>query len=262
MRAFIASTLLFACIPLTLHAAAPVSEIGSEPAYNPPPIPVPVPVTPTPQPVAPAAVGDTHYQLQILQDEVRTLRGMVEELSNDIKQLKARQLDDYMDLDRRLSGMSTGTAATQATPAANSAPTTTTSTSASPSAKPAPASGDEAADYTAAYNALKAGKTAEATTLFKQHIEQFPSGVYTANAHYWLGEIYLLQNNLEQARQSFNTVISSYPAHRKASDATFKLGLVYHLMGDKTQAKSLLEKAAAGNDNAAKLAQSYLRENF
>ena len=85
MRALIASTLLFACIPLTLQAAAPVSEIGSESTYNPPPIPVPVPVTPTPQPVAPAAVGDPHYQLQMLQDEVRTLRGMVEELSNDIK---------------------------------------------------------------------------------------------------------------------------------------------------------------------------------
>lgn len=262
MRALIASTLLFACIPLTLQAAAPVSEIGSEPTYNPSPIPVPVPVTPTPQPVAPAAVGDPHYQLQMLQDEVRTLRGMVEELSNDIKQLKARQLDDYMDLDRRLSGMSAGATETQTTPTAHSASTTTTSAATSPAVKPIPASGNEAADYTAAYNALKAGKTAEATALFKQHVEKYPSGTYTANAHYWLGEIYLLQNNLEQARQSFNTVTSSYPAHRKASDATFKLGLVYHLMGDNTQARSLLEKAAAGTDNAAKLAQSYLRENF
>ncbi|TNF08692.1 MAG: tol-pal system protein YbgF [Gammaproteobacteria bacterium] len=258
MRALIASTLLFACIPLTLHAAAPVSEIGSEPTYNPPPIPVPVPVTPAPQDVAPAPVGDTHYQLQMLQDEVRTLRGMVEELNNDIKQLKARQLDDYMDLDRRLSGMSSSTTA-QATPAENKSAATLTPV---PASKPTPTSGDDAADYTAAYHALKTGKTAEATTLFKQHIEKYPSGAYTANAHYWLGEIYLLQNNLEQARQSFNTVISSYPAHRKAPDATFKLGLVYHLMGDNTKAKSLLEKAAAGNDNAAKLAQSYLRENF
>ena len=71
-----------------------------------------------------------------------------------------------------------------------------------------------------------------------------------------------MQGQPELARQSFSTVVDNYPAHRKASDSTFKLGQVYYLLGDKAKAKSLLEKSASGNDNAARLAKNYLEENF
>ncbi len=254
MRATIAGILLFTFLLPTLHAAAPVSEIGSAPTYTPSPIPVPVPVMTPPQQSAPPA-GDAHYQMQMLEDEVRTLRGMVEELNNEVRQLKARQLEDYMDLDRRVSGLVSGGA-----PASSSSPQGVDQTSSA--VEPVTPAGDETAHYTNAYNQLKAGKTAEATALFKEHIALYPSGAYTANAHYWLGEIYLLQNKLEPARQAFSTIVNSYPAHRKAADATFKLGQVYHMMGDNVKAKAMLEKAAAGNDNAAKLAQRFLQQNF
>lgn len=253
MRATIAGILFFTALPLTLYAAAPVSEIGNAPTYTPSPIPVPVPVVTPPQQSAPPA-GDAHYRMQMLEEEVRTLRGMVEELNNDVRQLKARQLEDYMDLDRRLSGLVVGGAPSQP-PSQSEAQTGAGAESVAPA-------GDETAHYTNAYNQLKAGKAAEATALFKEHIALYPNGAYTANAHYWLGEIYLLQNQLEPARQAFSTVVNSYPAHRKASDATFKLGQVYHMMGDKVKAKAMLDKAAAGNDNAAKLAQRYLQQNF
>ncbi|WP_461482178.1 tol-pal system protein YbgF [Porticoccus sp.] len=253
MRATIVGILFFSSVSPALYAAAPVTEIGSSPNYSPAPIAVPVPVAP-PAPESSPPVGDSYYQLQLLQDEVRTLRGMVEELNNDVRQLKARQLEDYMDLDRRLSGLVNGGAATQPPAQSDAIAASATNTT---------APGDDgAAHYTRAYNELKAGKTAEAVALFKEHIERYPNGAYTANAHYWLGEIYLLQNQLEPARQAFSAVVNSYPAHRKAADATFKLGQVYHLMGDNAKAKNLLEKAAAGNDNAAKLAQRYLQQNF
>ena len=41
--------------------------------------------------------------MQDLRDEVRSLRGLVEELSYDLQKMKQRQLDDYLDIDRRLS---------------------------------------------------------------------------------------------------------------------------------------------------------------
>ena len=49
-----------------------------------------------------AAAGDSYYQSQMLQDEVRELRGMVEELSYELQRVKQRQMDDYLDIDRRL----------------------------------------------------------------------------------------------------------------------------------------------------------------
>ena len=39
--------------------------------------------------------GDRYYQMQVLQEEVQMLRGMVEELNYELQQLKQRQMDDY-----------------------------------------------------------------------------------------------------------------------------------------------------------------------
>ena len=46
--------------------------------------------------------------MQDLREEVRMLRGMVEELSYELQQVKQRQLDDYLDIDRRLGILNGG----------------------------------------------------------------------------------------------------------------------------------------------------------
>ncbi len=252
-------------LSIATQAAAPVEERSRQ--HQPVNTTVPVPQTPVPQipevqapaPIPLPQAGDVHYQIQVLQDEVRTLRGMVEELNYEVTQLKARQMDDYMDLDRRLSAAAVGGAAQPSRPVTAGASTETASI---PAGIPAAGSPDETEHYSNAYNQLKAGKVSESIALFKEHYAKYPNGKYVANSYYWLGEIYVLQGQLELARQSFSTVVDNYPAHRKTPDSTFKLGQVYHLLGDKAKAKALLEKAASGNDNAARLAQSYLKENF
>jgi tol-pal system protein YbgF len=250
--------LLISC---SVFAAAPVSELGGQTSS---PAPVVAPQAPVEEPKV--LSGDVHYQVQILQDEVRTLRGMMEELNNEVRLLKKRQMDDYMDLDRRLSTPAAGQARPSSLSGANTTQTVVgeavESSPAGASHTASPASGAEAAHYNNAYAQLKAGKVAAAVAQFKAHISKYPNGKYVANSHYWLGEIYVLQNKLELARQSFTTVLESYPAHRKASDSTYKLGQVYFMQGNKAKAKGLLEKAAAGNGNAARLARSYLAENF
>lgn len=246
-------------------AAAPVSDIGDQQGTataNTTNVAVPQ-VPPVP---AQAPANDSYYQMQLMQDEVRTLRGMIEELSNEIRQLKKRQMDDYMDLDRRLSALLSGQGGQSSSAVAGSmgkeiknkpSGGTTGQASSTPSSTTA-----EHDQYNQAYEQLKAGKVADAVTQFKAHIAKYPNGRYVANAYYWLGEIYVLQNQLESARQSFTTVVEKYPAHRKAPDSMFKLGQVYFMMGDKGKAKEFLEKAAAGSGNAARLARSYLEENF
>ena len=49
----------------------------------------------------PAMVANLVLQVQELQDEVRTLRGMLEEQARELENLKRRQRDQYLDLDRR-----------------------------------------------------------------------------------------------------------------------------------------------------------------
>jgi tol-pal system protein YbgF len=52
-----------------------------------------------------------YTQLESLQREVQTLRGMVEEQSNQIRHMETESRDRYLDVDRRLSELSGGAAA-------------------------------------------------------------------------------------------------------------------------------------------------------
>lgn len=189
------------------------------------------------------------------------LRGLVEQLSNEVRLLKQRQADDYMELDRRISSSVSGAAARPATQPATPAPLKPAP--AASQTTPSPSSGGyEVNRYSAAYGLLKDGKIPEATEALQQHISDFPNGKYTANAYYWLGEIYLLENKLSQARTAFSKVVDNYPAHRKAPDATFKLGKVLHMLGDNAAAEAMLNQAVDGGGSVGTLAKKYLADNF
>jgi tol-pal system protein YbgF len=227
-----------------------------------------------------AAVGDSYYKSQMLQNEVRELRGMVEQLSYELQRVKQRQMDDYLDIDRRLSTLSSGAIPTpvieDAQAQAGSADTaelpsesigkpvaTTIPTAVQKPQEPSVSSEEIAENYAQASNLLLKQRDFNGAVLaFKQHIIDYPASPYIANAHYWLGEIYLLQGQDELARQAFTMVVEHYPTHGKALDANFKLGKIYHQLGEVERARVLLKTAAKGAGGAANKAQSYLKNNF
>ena len=212
--------------------------------------------------------GESYYQSQVLQEEVQMLRGLVEELRYELQQVKQRQMDDYLDLDRRLSSVlaagpdkqppTVGQGVPQSAAPEPWAATNGQSALASPAEIASmKANYDEASDLL-----LKQRDIEGAALAFKQHIVDFPASPYAANAHYWLGEIYLLQGQDEAARQSFTAVVEEHATHGKAMDASFKLGKIYHQLGDDKRALELLEITAQSGGSAAKKAQSYLNNNF
>lgn len=279
MRKLIGIT-LFLSAAAVHGAGAPVEELGPDFSSYPQQAPAPERAVSTAAPSNQAAI-DLHYELQSLREEVRQLRGIVEEQSNELRQLKQRQMDDYQDLDRRLGGEGGGApAAPVAVQQRQDYEESASGQMADDAAQPLPqlqegelpgsaAAQDSAMDdqgeyesYTQTYNLLKARKIDEAVAGFKNLVAKYPAGKYTANSYYWLGEIYLLQNNLPEAEKSFGTVTVNFPAHRKAPDAMFKLAKVYHLQGQNEKAKVLLDKVAGGSSSAASLAKAYLNENF
>ena len=239
------------------------------------------------------AAGDRYYQMQVLQQEVQMLRGMVEELNHELQQLKQRQMDDYLDIDRRLSAIVSSAPANSA-PAnnalANNAPANSRpgSSSAALDAKNSTDSSGYSLNPAASNNAgaakvaagpselaemkanyenassllLKKRDINGAALAFKQHVVDYASSPYVANAYYWLGEIYLLQDQAELSRQAFTSVIEQYPLHSKAMDARFKLGKLYHQLGEDARARELLETAATSSGGVAKKALAYLNNNF
>jgi tol-pal system protein YbgF len=275
LAVIIASSLLLPALASNVAAqAAPVVDLSSSTSRA---------------AVQPAAAMNNGYnQSQMLQNEVRELRGLVEQLSYELQRVKQRQMDDYLDLDRRLSAVLSG-----ATPddfAADADSDLQLGEDGQPMAaadgaiigddqsrdgqSQDPLSSDEktapvidteeiAQNYAQASNLLLKERDINAAALaFKQHVIDYPASPYTANAHYWLGEIYLLQGQDEMARQAFTLVVEQHPKHGKAMDATFKLGKIYHQLGDIDRARELLEKASRGTGGAASKAQNYLKTNF
>ncbi|MDZ7924776.1 MAG: YbgF trimerization domain-containing protein [Marinagarivorans sp.] len=224
---------------------------------------------------SPVSMTDFYFQLQSLQNEVQTLRGIVEEQSYELKKLKQQRLDDYMDLDRRLSQPTQAGAAstnnrTAATPLPSvdypPAPVVSNKSAMNNSDSPAPTeneSEDELTLYRLGIDAvLKSQDYDKALDVFNQYLTSFPQGVYAANAKYWLAQVYLRRDDNVNAERWFRDLVENHPAHQKTPEAQFKLGKVLHLLGRDEEAKAQLQKVAGSDDVAAKLAQDYLNANF
>jgi tol-pal system protein YbgF len=211
---------------------------------------------------------ETYNQIKSLQQEVSELRALVEEQGHQLSRLKQLQLDNYVDLDRRVAILSGGGQTAPTTDAAQPAPDAPIDAVSSSSAAPleaapvVPESLSEADEYKAAYELLRQREIDPSILAFKEYLKKYPSGSFAANSCYWLGEIYLLKNQLPQARDWFTKLLEGFADSNKVPDAKFKLGKVYHLMGDKKRAKILLDEAAAGSGDSARIAKQYLQDNF
>lgn len=201
---------------------------------------------------------ESYNQIQSLLQEVSELRALVEEQGHEISRLKQLQLDNYVDLDRRVSFL-TGNASAKAKESNAGIDSPVSADSISPSANNGMSEADE---YKAAYDLLRQRQVDQSLVAFKDYLKKYPTGEFAANSCYWLGEIFLLKNQLPQARDWFAKLLQDFPESNKVPDAKFKLGKVYHLMGDKKRAKLLLDDAAAGLGDSARLAKQYLKDNF
>jgi tol-pal system protein YbgF len=197
-----------------------------------------------------------YFELQSLKEEVSMLRGMVEQQGYELSRLKQQQLDAYVDLDKRIVALSKTSSNISSSPDSNQSPSTP-----KPAAAAKSGLGD-AETYSAAYDLLRQREVDSAITAFQDYLSRFPRGAYAGNSHYWLGEIYLLKNDLPQSRDWFSKLLEAFPDDRKVPDAKFKLGKVYHLLGNDTSAKELLNEVASGSGDSARLAKQYLQESF
>ena len=95
-------------------------------------------------------------------------------------------------------------------------------------------------------------------------VSDFPDSQYVPNAEFWLGELYYLDSNLVKARDAFYILVTQYSNHRKVPDAKFKLGKIYHQLGDKKQARLMLQSVLSDHPDskAAKPAREYLNNSL
>jgi len=152
--------------------------------------------------------------------------------------------------------------ATESTVASNDV-VSAQSTPATPVAAPKPElvpSEQEA--YARAFELMKDQQFEQSIVAYQGVINEFPDGSYAPESRYWLGELYLMSDRLEDARGSFNQVVAQYPAHQKVPLSLYKLGVVNHRLGGTTEALTYLDDVVVRYPDtpAAGLARTYAAE--
>ena len=203
--------------------------------------------------------------LQQLQDEVRVLRGMVEQQQYQIRQMEQQQRDRYRDLDRRIaSGQGSSTSGSVSSVSPSVVGDSATGSAAVTPPAPLPAANSTPTDaqaYQQAFSLVRQKDFPAALAEFDKFIELYPDSVRLPNAYYWVGEVNLAEQKLEPAKAAFERVLQMFPQHRKAADASYKLGVIYHQMGDQAKADEIFKDTVSRypESSAANLARDYLK---
>ena len=227
---------------------------------------IPVESRPLSKPAVPVASTDSgqasqlyqlNQQLQKLQDEVRSLRGKVEDQDNEIDTLKKEAKNRFTDFDQRLSQVQDKAGSASVAGATVAAAST-----------PAPTATSDEADktaYIAAYEAYKTGGASQAIAPMKDFIARYPQSQYVPNAYYWLGEFNLAINppNFTAAASNFRVVYSQYPKTAKAAAATYRLATLADVDQKRSTAIDLMKtivKNYPGTQEAG-FAATYLKSH-
>lgn len=199
-------------------------------------------------------------------DDLRNLRGQVEQVQHDLATLQQQMQQQNGDLDARLKRLEGG-----AQPAAGTDPNAAAATGAVPPAAgayaaPPPAasvaapvqpqvqapqaaapasnsaSADEEAIYLKSFDQLRAQKYDAAITGFRSMLGKYPQGNYADNAWYWMGESYHVKGDDANALKSYQSLLQQFPASPKVPDALLKTGVIYQAQNKTAQARDAYQK--------------------
>ena len=100
----------------------------------------------------------------------------------------------------------------------------------------------------------------EAAENLRLLILSYPDGTFTGDAYFWLGEIYLVQEMLEDSAEILNAFVLKFEEHPRKADALYKLAIVKINLEDVVSAEELLQEVISNypNSGAALLAEQDL----
>ncbi len=224
-----------------------------------------------------AANAELFNQLQLLQEEVMRTRGLLEEQQQQLQELKQQRLEDYKSIDKRLTELdqrSSSSNAVSSEPKSDAGfsqvpevlpPQVTPASDVVPAAAINPNQQD-ILDYQKAYELIKQRKFDQAKEAFITFIVQYPGSEYEPNAHYWLGELYIIEGDFVKAKASFQTILKKFPQHTKHPEALYKIATVNYELGDRSTAKlqmeQLIQQYGDQPVSAVAKARDFLKTNF
>lgn len=190
-------------------------------------------------------------QMQVMREEMRSIRGQLEVMSNTVEANAKRQRDMYVDLDTRLRRFE------QSPPTAPGAgatpgpgPVATTPPAASVASLNAAPAADEARAYEAAQNQRRIGNYPAAITAFQSFVQQFARSPLAHRAQYWIGDSYFNLRDFKNAIASQQKLIASYPDSASVPDALLNMASAYLELGDQASARKAMDNLVARYPNS------------
>ena len=196
-------------------------------------------------------MSDYELRLQEIERESTGLYGSVEKLGNGMNRLVTRLERLAQDMEMRLQDLEAKAMHSAANPAPATQITQKDTKPKAPKAIPEtarPKALDIPEDiepqklYKSAYNYLVAAQYPIAQEWLEAFLERFPEHELADNAHYWLGEVYLVQGSMEKAVIAFKNGLSNFPTGMKAAGNLLKMGVALKQLGQPHHAKSAWKK--------------------
>ncbi len=153
------------------------------------------------------SIFDLQGQIDVLNGEIRKLRGQNEEVAHGLQEAEKREKDFYVDLDTRLRHFEAIEAAAVAPKAAD----TTDAVDADD-----PAAENRAIEK--AYGLSKSGNYADAANSFQEFLNKYPDSVHASNASYWLGNTQFVLKDYKAALATYRGLLKADPNTLKAAD--------------------------------------------
>ena len=171
---------------------------------------------------------DLIYQkIRALEQEIATLRNLIEENTYLIERYQELQQQRYLDLDKRLHSLLSGELEELNEESLNLNDLNST---------------EEIDLYKEALELFEVSRYAEALEVFRDLIISFPEGTYSADAYFWSGELYLVQEQLEDAREHYLVVAEKFKDHDRVADCLYKLGVIEKLLLNDEAANSYFSR--------------------
>lgn len=171
-------------------------------------------------------------QLIDLQQELARISGQLQVQEHNLHLLNNQQCNFYQDLDQRITKLKN----------LNSVSTSNDNISSKKSSgNSIPGNGEmqlrDSNAYQAGLDLLTKKQYEKSEAAFQNYLDDYPNGNYVANAHYWLGEIYLQQKNTHKAAAEFEVVRDKSLESEKILDAKLKLAIIHAKIGKIAEAK-------------------------
>lgn len=122
--------------------------------------------------------------------------------------------------------------------------------------------GDAEGIYNAAVGAFNRGTLATARTAFQQFLQAYPSHTLAPDAHFYLADILVQEDRIEDALDAFLEIPQLFPTAAKVPDAMYRVARLQIELGQTREARATLERIVNTypGTGVAVLAEELLRE--